>query len=227
MQHPQILFCCQAGRLLNPSTFAGCFVSDGLQAILVFIIRINAYAYEKSEMEELSMVALSGCIWLQAFVVAIEINSFALLQHLVIWGNLVAFNIISWMFSALPSLEMHTIMFRLCRQPYYWINMLGIAAIMSPILALNYFRYTYRHSKINTVHQDERRGGPILSLGSNSIEPQPRTIEKEGSPLSITQLKKRNLVYEPLLSDSPNSTRRSSFGSGTPFDFFQSVWIVF
>lgn len=43
-----------------------------LQAIVVFIISINAYAGEKSEMEEVAMVAFSGCIWLQAFVVALE-----------------------------------------------------------------------------------------------------------------------------------------------------------
>lgn len=43
-----------------------------LQAIVVFVISIHAYAYDKSEMEEVSMVALSGCIWLQAFVVTIE-----------------------------------------------------------------------------------------------------------------------------------------------------------
>lgn len=45
---------------------------DSLQAIVVFVISIHAYAYEKSEMEEVSMVALSGCIWLQAFVVTLE-----------------------------------------------------------------------------------------------------------------------------------------------------------
>lgn len=55
-----LLFC---SRLLT---------QDGLQAIVVFVISIHAYAYEKSEMEEVSMVALSGCIWLQAFVVTIE-----------------------------------------------------------------------------------------------------------------------------------------------------------
>ena len=38
----------------------------------MFVISIHAYAYEKSEMEEVSMVALSGCIWLQAFVVTLE-----------------------------------------------------------------------------------------------------------------------------------------------------------
>ncbi|EOX99482.1 Aminophospholipid ATPase isoform 1 [Theobroma cacao] len=220
MQHPQILFYCQAGRLLNPSTFAGWFGRSLFHAIVVFVITIHAYAYEKSEMEELSMVALSGCIWLQAFVVALETNSFTILQHLAIWGNLVAFYVINWIFSAVPSSGMYTIMFRLCRQPSYWITMfLIVAAGMGPVLALKYFRYTYRPSKINTLQQAERMGGPILSLGN--IEPQPRSVEKEVSPLSITQPKNRNPVYEPLLSDSPNTTRRS-FGSGTPFDFFQS-----
>lgn len=97
---------------------------------------------------------------------------------------------------------------------------LTAAAGMGPILAIKYFRFTYRPSKINTLQQAERLGGPILSLGT--IEPQSRSIEKDVSSLSITQPKNRNSVYEPLLSDSPNATRRS-LGAGTPFDFFQSA----
>ncbi|XP_027342275.1 phospholipid-transporting ATPase 2 isoform X1 [Abrus precatorius] len=220
MQHPQILFYCQAGRLLNPSTFAGWFGRSLFHAIVVFVISIHAYAYDKSEMEEVSMVALSGCIWLQAFVVTMETNSFTILQHFAIWGNLAAFYAINWIFSALPSSGMYTIMFRLCQEPSYWIAIfLMVATGMGPILAIKYFRYTYRPSKINTLQQAERLGGPILSLGT--IEPQPRSIEKDVSSLSITQPKNRNPVYEPLLSDSPNATRRS-FGAGAPFDFFQS-----
>ncbi|XP_010556845.1 PREDICTED: phospholipid-transporting ATPase 2 [Tarenaya hassleriana] len=220
MQHPQILFYCQAGRLLNPSTFAGWFGRSLFHAIVVFAISIHAYAYEKSEMEELGMVALSGCIWLQAFVVALETNSFTVLQHMAIWGNLVVFYGINWLFSAIPSSGMYTIMFRLCSQPSYWITMfLIVGAGMGPILALKYFRYTYRPSKINILQQAERMGGPIMTLGN--IEPQQRSIEKEVSPLSIALPKNRNPVYEPLLSDSPNATRRS-FGPGTPLEFFQS-----
>ncbi|WCJ30820.1 Phospholipid-transporting ATPase 2 [Euphorbia peplus] len=218
MQHPQILFYCQAGRLLNPSTFAGWFGRSLFHAIVVFVISINAYAYEKSEMEEVAMVALSGCIWLQAFVVAMETNSFTIFQHLAIWGNLIGFYIINWIVSAIPASGMYTIMFRLCRQPSYWITIfLIVGAGMGPILALKYFRYIYRPSKINILQQAERVGGPILTLGN--IEPQPRPIDKDVLPLSITQPKSRSPVYEPLLSDSPNTRR--SLGSGTPFDFFQ------
>ncbi|XP_055833092.1 phospholipid-transporting ATPase 2 isoform X1 [Solanum dulcamara] len=220
MQHPQILFYCQAGRLLNPSTFAGWFGRSLFHAIVVFVITIHAYAFEKSEMEEASMVALSGCIWLQAFVVALETNSFTILQHIAIWGNLVAFYVINWIVSAFPSSGLYTIMFRLCRQPSYWITIfIIVAAGMGPVLALKYFRYTYRSSKINILQQAERMGGPILSLGN--IEPQSRSLDKDVSPLSISQPKNRTSVYEPLLSDSPSATRRS-FGPGAPFDFFQS-----
>ncbi|XP_057508685.1 LOW QUALITY PROTEIN: phospholipid-transporting ATPase 2-like [Actinidia eriantha] len=220
MKHPQILFYCQAGRLLNPSTFAGWFGRSLFHAIVVFVITIRVYAFERSDMEEMSMVALSGCIWLQAFVVALETNSFTVLQHLAIWGNLAGFYFINWIVSAFPSLGMHTIMFRLCRQRCYWATMLLIVAVgMGPVLALKYFRYTYRPSKINILQQAERLGGPILSLGN--IEPQPRSLEKDVTPLSGTQPKNRNPMYEPLLSDSSNATGRS-FGSGTPFDFFQS-----
>ncbi|KAL2897358.1 Phospholipid-transporting ATPase 2 [Bienertia sinuspersici] len=220
MQHPQILFYCQAGRVLNPSTFAGWFGRSLFHAIVVFIISINAYSIEKSEMEQVSMVALSGCIWLQAFVVALETNSFTVLQHLAIWGNLLAFYIINLIVSAIPSSGMYTIMFRLCKQPSYWITIfLIVVAGMGPILALKYFRFTYRPSKINLLQQAERLGGPFLSLGN--IEPPLKSIEKEVAPLSISHTKGRSPVFEPLLSDSPNSTRRS-FGPGTPFDFFQS-----
>ncbi|XP_048137963.1 phospholipid-transporting ATPase 2-like [Rhodamnia argentea] len=104
-------------------------------------------------MEGVSMVALSGCIWLQWFVVALEANSFTRWQHLAIWGNLLAFYI-NLMLSAIPSSGMYTIMFQLCRQPSYWLIMLVIVRTgMGPILALKYFRYTYRPSQINKLQQ--------------------------------------------------------------------------
>lgn len=48
-------------------TLSKCF-----QAIIVFLITIHVYAHEKSEMLEMSILALSGCIWLQAFLVLLE-----------------------------------------------------------------------------------------------------------------------------------------------------------
>ncbi|XP_073013887.1 phospholipid-transporting ATPase 2 isoform X1 [Typha latifolia] len=220
MQHPQILIYCQAGRLINPSTFAGWFGRSLYHALVVFLISIHAYADEKSEMEELSMVALSGCIWLQAFVVMLEMNSFTLLQFLAIWGNFVAFYVINFIVSNIPSAGMYTIMFRLCGQPSYWITMVLIVAVgMGPVLALKYFRYTYRPSAINILQQAERIRGPIYSLGN--LESQLKSVEKDIASLSLNQPKNRNSVYEPLLSDSPTATRRS-IGPST-FDLFQST----
>lgn len=221
-QHPQILFYCQAGRLLNPSTFAGWFGRSLFHALVVFLISIHAYANEKSEKEELAMVALSGCIWLQAFVVALETNSFTILQHLAIWGNLAAFYVINCVVSALPSAGMYTIMFRLCVQPSYWITMFLIVAVgMGPTLALKYFRYTYRSSAINKLQQAERLRGPVLSLGN--MEPPIKSMEKDVASLAITQPRNRNQVYEPLLSDSPTATRRSSLGPSASFDIFHTA----
>ncbi|XP_077216648.1 phospholipid-transporting ATPase 2-like isoform X2 [Tasmannia lanceolata] len=130
MEHPQILFYCQAGRLLNPSTFAGWFGRSLFHALVVFVVSIHAYADEKSEMDELSMVALSGCIWLQAFVMTMETNSFTILQHLAIWGNLAFFYIINCIVSTIPSAGMYTIMFRLCKQPSYWITMIYLMELL-------------------------------------------------------------------------------------------------
>ncbi|KAJ4980550.1 hypothetical protein NE237_031387 [Protea cynaroides] len=208
MQHPEIFSYCQAGRLLNPITFAGWFGRSLFHALVVFLITIHAYAYEKSEMEELSMVALSGCIWLQAFVVTMETNSFTVPQHLAIWGNLAAFYVINFIFSALPTSEMYMIMFQLCRQPSYWIAIFMTVAVgIGPVLALKYFRCTYRPTAIDILQQAEHMGRRILSLGN--VNPHPRSLDEEVAPLAITQPKNCSPVYEPLLSDSPTATSRS------------------
>ncbi|KAF3773059.1 Phospholipid-transporting ATPase 2 [Nymphaea thermarum] len=179
MQHPQILFYCQAGRLLNPSTFAGWFGRSLFHALVVFIISIHVYADDKREMEELSMVAFSGCIWLQAFVVTME-----------------------------------------TKQPSYWFAMLLIVVSgMGPVLALKYFRYTYRSSAINILQQAEYSRSRTSALAN--IEHPLRVIDKEVSPLSTPQSKSRASVYEPLLHDSPSAARRS-LGSSTAFELFQS-----
>uniref|UniRef100_A0A453BTP9 Phospholipid-transporting ATPase n=1 Tax=Aegilops tauschii subsp. strangulata TaxID=200361 RepID=A0A453BTP9_AEGTS len=123
LRYPQILLYSQAGRLLNRSTFAEWFGRSLYHAFVVFLITINAYADEKSDMEELSMVALSGCIWLQAFVVTLDTNSFTCPQITLIWGNFVAFYMINLILSAVPTLQMHTVMWHLCNQPSYWITM--------------------------------------------------------------------------------------------------------
>ncbi|KAJ1685670.1 hypothetical protein LUZ63_017060 [Rhynchospora breviuscula] len=220
MQNPQILIYCQAGRLLNPSTFAGWFGRSLYHALVVFLITIHAYANEKSEMEELSMVALSGAIWLQAFVVTLEFNSFTFVQVLAIWGNFFAFYAINFIISSIPSAGMYTIMFRLSRDPAYWITMFLITGVgMGPILALKYFRYTYHPSAINMLQKAERSRGPIYSLAN--LESQLRPVEKDVAQFVSNTPKMRNPVYEPLLSDSPSGTRRSSLPSA--FDIFQSA----
>ena len=63
---PEITFVLKMKKVSSP------LWGDILQAVVVFVISIHAYANEKSEMVEVSMVALSGCIWLQAFVVTLE-----------------------------------------------------------------------------------------------------------------------------------------------------------
>ncbi|KAG0491090.1 hypothetical protein HPP92_007953 [Vanilla planifolia] len=219
MQNPQILQYCQAGRLLNPSTFAGWFGRSVYHALVVFLITVHAYADEKCEMEELSLVALSGCIWLQAVVVTLEMHSLTIFQHLAVWGNFMAFYVINSIVSTIPSFGMYTIIFRLFRQPSYWITMmLTLAVGMCPILAIKYYRFTYRSSLINILQQQERSGGPIYAMAVGNLESQFKLMDSSMPPLSLTQTKNRSPVQEPLLSDSPSATRRAT-GSST-FDYF-------
>ncbi|GJM93652.1 hypothetical protein PR202_ga10230 [Eleusine coracana subsp. coracana] len=219
MQNPEILLYCQAGRLLNPSTFAGWFGRSLYHAIVIFLITIHAYSNERSEMEELSMVALSGSIWLQAFVVTLEMNSFTFVQLLAIWGNCIAFYAINFCISSIPSSGMYTIMFRLCKQPAYWMTLVLISGVgMGPVLALKYFRYTYRPSAINILQKAERSRGPMYSLVN--LESQLRSDKDTMMvPVATTPVKGKSSVYEPLLSDSPMASRRS-LGSSS-FDIFQ------
>lgn len=66
---------------------------------------------------------LIHCFWVCLIIILSWCSSFTVLQHLSIWGNLVGFYVINFLFSAIPSSGMYTIMFRLCSQPSYWITM--------------------------------------------------------------------------------------------------------
>ncbi|GJN37156.1 hypothetical protein PR202_gb26082 [Eleusine coracana subsp. coracana] len=133
-------------------------------------------------MEELSMVALSGCIWLQAFVVTMETNSFTYLQIILIWGNLVAFYVINLIVSAVPTLQMYTIMFRLCGQPSYWLTMALIATVgMGPVMALRCFKTFYQPSAIDILQQNEQ---------TNECTQTPRNLEPafKSARINLTNL---------------------------------------
>ncbi|VAH47070.1 unnamed protein product [Triticum turgidum subsp. durum] len=201
LRYPQILLYSQAGRLLNRSTFAEWFGRSLYHAFVVFLITINAYADEKSDMEELSMVALSGCIWLQAFVVTLDTNSFTCPQITLIWGNFVAFYMINLILSAVPTLQMHTVMWHLCNQPSYWITMaLIVAAGMGPVLALRYLRNVYRPSAIDVLQQIEQTDGHAQAPGN--LE------SSTGTYLDylLTDLRRnKSSIHQPLLSDSASS----------------------
>lgn len=203
LQHPEILYYCQAGRLINPSTFAGWFGRSLFHAAVVFLITIHVYNNERSGQEELSMVAFSGCICLQAFVVALETNSFTVVQHIAIWGNLLAFYILNIAVSFSARSGMHMIMLRLCRERMYWLCMLLIVLVgMGPVVALKYFRFTYRPSAINILQQLERS----QSVSCASCAPDEEcalSCGKEGIPLSVTCTKtQENSICEPLLSST-------------------------
>ncbi|PUZ46721.1 hypothetical protein GQ55_7G104700 [Panicum hallii var. hallii] len=201
LQYPQILHHSQAGRLLNPTTFCGWFGRSLYHALVIFFITVCAYADEKSEMQELSMVALSGCIWLQAFVVTMDTNSFTYPQIILIWGNFVAFYMINLILSAIPSLQIYTIMFCLCGQPSYWITMaLTVAVGMGPVMALRYFRNLYRPSAINILQQIEQSNGSIQP--SRNVE----SAALKSARTNLTNLlsgsrRKRGSYYQPLLSE--------------------------
>lgn len=204
MQYPQILLHSQAGRLLNPTTFCGWFGRSLYHALVVFFITICAYSDEKSEMQELSMVALSGCIWLQAFVVTMDTNSFTCPQILLIWGNFVAFYMINLILSTVPSLQLYTITFRLCSQPSYWISMaLTVAVGMGPVVAFRYLKNLYQPSAVNILQQVEQRNGSIRTSGN---------LESAGANLTnllTGSRKNRDSNYRPLLSESAESVSAS------------------
>lgn len=203
MQHPEILYYCQAGRLINPSTFAGWFGRSLFHAAVVFLITIHVYNSERCSQIELSMVAFSGCICLQAFVVALETNSFTVIQHVAIWGNLLAFYILNMAISFSSRTGMHKIMLRLCGEWMYWFCMLLIVVVgMGPVVALKYFRFIYRPSAINILQQLEWS----QSVSCASFPPDDECAlrsNKEDIPLSVACTKmQEDSMSEPLLNNN-------------------------
>lgn len=78
------------------------------------------------------------------FLLLASCSSFTMLQHLAIWGNLAAFYVINWIFSAIPSSGMYTIMFRLCGQPSYWITI--FVSLPWPTLSLTQLQFFFSFS---------------------------------------------------------------------------------
>ncbi|KAJ4756002.1 Phospholipid-transporting ATPase [Rhynchospora pubera] len=172
MQHPHIFYYSQTGRLLNPSTFVGWFGRSLYHAIVTYAIAVFAYCDETCDMEELAMVALSGCILLQAFVVTLDTDNFTIIQFIAIWGNFLAFYIINILMSSLPFFDMYMIMHRLCREPSYWMTLLLMVGVgIGPLLAIKYFRHIYRPSSLSVLQQMERHHCETFTV--TDIEPQP------------------------------------------------------
>ncbi|KAL2651991.1 hypothetical protein R1flu_020119 [Riccia fluitans] len=207
LQNPQILYFCQAGRLINPSTFAGWFGRSLYHAAVVFLVTIHVYANEKCDLEEMSMVAFSGCIWLQACVVPLEMNMFTSIQVIGILGNLVLFYVVNFAVSMIKWGGMHTIMYRICHQPAYWLAILLIVVIgMGPVLALKYFRFVYRPNAINVLQHFERMAASASSTAAATESPL-RSFDKGSVPFSMSSSKAElGSVYEPLLCESQSSS---------------------
>ncbi|KAI5055536.1 hypothetical protein GOP47_0029057, partial [Adiantum capillus-veneris] len=225
LQHPEILYYCQAGRLINPSTFAGWFGRSLFHAAVVFVITIHVYNNEQSGQVVVSMVAFSGCICLQAFVVALETNSFTVFQHIAIWGNLLAFFILNVAISFSPKSGRHMIMLQLCTERKFWITMLLIVLVgMGPVLALKYFRFTYRPSAINILQKLERTQLAACAAYPSNDECA-LSNGKEGIPLSVTKLEE-NPIHEPLLSNpreaSLKDTIKGSYWTGQSANHYRT-----
>lgn len=217
-QHPQILYLCQIGRHINPSTFAGWFGRAVFHASVVFLVTIHVYAHSKHDMEEMAMVALSGCLWLQAFLVALETNHFTMYQHCAIWGNLLVFYFINFVFSTFRQGGMYTIMFRVCSQPTYWLAiMLIVVAGIGPLLAVKYLRGVFRPTALHALQQLER-ARPVYS---GVVQAGGRNIDKENMPLPLTRMcADHESVYEPLLCCKSPPSMKWGAGVTAPGEYF-------
>ncbi|XP_078156330.1 phospholipid-transporting ATPase 2-like [Carex rostrata] len=194
MHHPHIFYFSQAGRFLNPSTCAEWFGRSLYHALVTYVIAVCSYCDKTCDMEELAMVALSGCILLQTFVITLDTNDFTMIQILAIWGNFVAFYVINLAISLIPSTGMYMIIHRLCKQPSYWMTiLLMVAAGTGPLLAIKYFRYKYKPSTMHVLQQMER---------------------SHCEPFTVTNIESQ--PYQPLLYDLQVATESTGLSSFDP-----------
>ena len=92
-----------------------------------------------------------------------------------------------------------------------------VAIGMGPVMALKYFRFTYRSNAINILQQAEYSSRAHVFM---DLENLPLESSENNGLISQPKNLRGSSVHEPLLSEGPTNASRKSRGSSA-IDYFQ------
>jgi len=145
MNNPFLYRDSQSGRSFNLLVFSGWFFRALLQAFVVFVVTVTVYLHEVgSDYATIALPAFTIGIIVQTLTVAIESHYLTSINHLLIWGTLIAYFIVISIANILPALDMYSSMITLYATPDYWLCILLVSVgTILPVIAVKYIYYNY------------------------------------------------------------------------------------
>lgn len=173
MSNPAILQNCRKRRFLNMSTFSGWLATSLFHAEVVFLVVMGTYCNERSDSEEIAVVAVSGCVWLTTITAIMESRSFTMYHFAAIICTLFTFYASNLLVSLLRGGGMYMIMFRLILDPNYWLAMLLIVFMgFGASLGFKYLWILYQPSTldVDSIQKSSSVASVVVSRTLNRKE---------------------------------------------------------
>jgi len=131
--NPSLYIETQRGANLNIKTIILWSLRAFLQALIVFLTTIFAYyGTGTADYNSVSMVTYTAVIFVNSLTVATESNSMTWVNHLGIWGSIVAYFVLMTIINSFPASTMYYVMFHLFGKPTFWFTAL-IATVVAMI----------------------------------------------------------------------------------------------
>jgi len=136
---------CQLGRSFNLNTIIMWFIRALFQASAVFFITVFIYWLNPdAAYDVLSLLPFTAAIFIQTFTIVIESHTMTSINHILVWGTLIAYFIVMTYANAIPALDMYHAMYRFYSEPIFWLAILVMIVVsMWPIVTLKYLFFNY------------------------------------------------------------------------------------
>eukprot|EP00698_Gefionella_okellyi_P017027 TRINITY_DN4930_c0_g2_i1.p1 TRINITY_DN4930_c0_g2~~TRINITY_DN4930_c0_g2_i1.p1 ORF type:complete len:1133 (+),score=217.67 TRINITY_DN4930_c0_g2_i1:38-3436(+) len=198
----------QKGVSLNRWTTATWFARAVFQAAIVIACTLCIYDYRYINPVELGdadlvmvgMVAYTSGMFVQTFTVALETHTWTWLNHLVIWGTLIAYFVVMTVGTLIVPFGFYYVMLHLYVDPNFWFAVgLTTVATMFPIVACKivarvYFPSLRQRIRSQSVSRHE------LTAFSDSDSPTAPMLADKGRAFRNTLLIPPD-AHTPLLRD--------------------------
>jgi len=143
----------QSARSFNFMVFASWFVRAFLQAFAVFIFTVFIFRWDVGgDYVTISLSPFTVAIIIQTFTLVIEAHSMTIINHLLVWGTLGSYFLITTIVNLVVRLDMYGAIFVLFSSPLFWYSVFLMTIIsMGPVLSIKYYYYHYLPSPAQII----------------------------------------------------------------------------